>query len=288
MYHIIALLTAIIWGTTFISTKVLLRAGLHPEDILFYRFALAYAGIWFFCEKRLFAKTVRDEGLFVLLGIFGGSLYFLTENIALEHTLASNVSLLVSVAPLLTAILSHFFLKNEQISRNLITGSLVALAGVALVVFNGSFILQVNPLGDFLSISAALCWAVYTILLKRIENHYSTLFIIRKVFFYGILTILPVFAFNPLTTDTNILFQPTVTANLLYLGFIASLACYFLWNISLKHLGTMKTTNYIYFIPLVTLITSFLVLDERITWVALMGAGCILGGIFWAERRSRN
>lgn len=283
--HLIALIIVSIWGITFISTKVLLFEGLSPADIFFYRFALAYIGIWFFGKSRLFSKSVRDELIFVLIGITGGSAYFLTENFALDYTLASNVALLVCTAPLLTALFSRIFLKSEKIGRSLVQGSLVALLGVALVVFNGRFILQLNPLGDLLSVSAAMCWAIYTILLKKVTSRYSILFITRKVFFYGLLTILPVFIFFPLKTDTAILLQPDVIGNLLFLGVVASLLCFYFWNMVVKYLGAVQTTNYVYVVPVVTLIASYLILDEPITTIAIVGAILILAGVWWAEKK---
>ena len=222
--------------------------------------------------------------MLMLMGVTGGSLYFIAENTALDITLASNVALLVCVAPIFTALLSRLLLKSEQLSRFLWQGSLLALTGVAFVAFNGRFILQINPLGDILSLLAACSWAFYTILLKRLENRYSTLFITRKVFFYGVLTLLPLFLYKPLNMDTEILMQPVVWGNLLYLGIVASLLCYFLWNIVVKNLGAVRTTNYVYLIPLVTLLTSVIVINETITLVAIAGALLILAGVVLAER----
>jgi drug/metabolite transporter (DMT)-like permease len=225
--------------------------------------------------------------LFVLIGVTGGSLYFLTENYALHYTQASNVALLVSTAPLLTAIFSHFFSSNEKLNRNIIIGSLIALFGVGLVVFNGQYILELNPLGDVLSLSAALCWAFYTILLKQVGNRYTTLFITRKVFFYGLLTILPLFPFKPLNTQIEILSLPIVWGNLLFLGIGASLFCYFFWNLTVKKLGAVRTTNYVYTIPTVTLIASSVIIHETITIMAIVGALLILAGIFMAEHKMK-
>ncbi len=284
IYHIIALTSIAIWGTTFISTKLLLAAGLAPSDIFFYRFLLAYTVLLTFVHNRLFARSWKDELILAGCGICGGSLYFITENSALQITLASNVSLIICTSPLFTSILSHAFIKGERMGKNLIIGSIIALAGVALVVFNGSFILELNPLGDLLTIAAALTWGFYNILLRKIDNRYSTLFITRKVFFYGILTILPVFCFSPLQTSPSILFTPTVIGNMLFLGFIASLCCYTLFNMAVKHLGSVTTNNYLYITPIVTLITSAIILDEPITSIAILGTVLILGGVCFAER----
>lgn len=284
IYHLLALLTAIIWGTTFVSTKVLINYGLTPAEILLYRFVLAYIGIWFICPRRLWADNVKDELLFVACGLTGGSLYFITENMALGITLASNVSLIICTSPILTALLVRLLGISKSVRKTLVYGSVFALIGVALVVFNGSMILQLNPLGDILTLTSALMWSLYSIILKWLDKRYSVLFITRKVFIYGILTLLPVFFFSPLTRDTSILLNPVVVANLLFLGVIASMLCYIFWNLSVKELGAVRASNYIYIIPLVTLITSSIVIDESITPIAIAGCILILFGVYVAER----
>lgn len=284
-YHLLAMFVVSVWGVTYISTKVLLNNGMTPAEIMFCRFLIAYFLIWFISPKKLWADSCKDECFFLLAGLFGGSLYFQTENIALQYTLASNVALILCTAPVLTAVLSHFFVKGERLRKNLITGSLIALSGVALVIFNGHFVLKLNPLGDLLCLVAALSWACYTIILRKVNGRYSTLFITRKVFFYGLLTLLPVFFFTPPSLNVTILMRPVVLSNLLFLGVIASLLCYIIWNSVVKQLGGVRANNYIYASPLVTLLASSLILDERITGVAIAGAALIIGGVYIAGRK---
>ncbi len=284
-YHLIAIVTVIIWGTTFVSTKVLISYGLSPIEILLYRFILAYIAIWFVCPKVLMAKSIKDELLFIASGLCGGSLYFVFENTALQITLASNVSLIICTSPIFTAFLSFFIYRKEKLKTNLIFGSITALVGVALVVFNGRFILQINPLGDILTILSALSWAFYGIILRQLNGRYSTLFITRKVFFYGIVTILPFIVFS--SSDifhSTLLSQPVIILNLLFLGLVASLLCYIMWNTAVKELGVVQTSNYIYLVPLVTLLTSAIVIDEHITIIALVGSVFILSGVYIAEK----
>ncbi|MBF0650293.1 MULTISPECIES: DMT family transporter [Dysgonomonas] len=282
-YHIIAIFTVIVWGTTFVSTKILIGYGLSPVEIFLYRFVLAYIGIWFFCPRTLFANSKKDELLCVAAGLTGGALYFVFENTALGITLASNVSLIVCTSPIFTALLTFLFYKKEPLRPRLITGSLVALVGMALVVFNGSFILQINPLGDMLTVLAALSWAFYGIILKQLNGKYSTLFITRKVFFYGIITMLPFSLMDSATFTPSLLINPVIASNLIFLGLIASLLCFIAWNSAVKELGVVQTSNYIYFVPLVTLLTSAIVIDEHITIVALFGSVFILLGVYVAE-----
>lgn len=283
-YHLMAIITVIIWGTTYISTKVLIGHGLEPSEIFFYRFLMAYVCIWPFSRQRLWAASFRDELLFFASGLTGGSLYFLFENTALGITLASNVALILCTAPILTAFLFFLFHKNERLKSKLVYGSLIAFAGVILVIFNGGFILKINPLGDVLTLLAALMWAFYSLFIRNLNAKYPTLFVTRKVFFYGLLTILPMFFFHPLRFETEVLFDPYVLFNLIFLGLIASMICYIAWNNATKNLGIIRVTNYIYFSPMVTLIASAILIDEIITPVALVGSVFILTGVYVAEK----
>lgn len=284
-YHLIAILTVAIWGLTFISTKVLINHGLTPQEIFFYRFLIAYIGIWVISPKRLFTSNWKDELWLIAGGVFGGSLYFFTENTALGITQASNVAFLICTAPLLTTLLSLLFYKSEKASKGLIYGSLIALAGVGLVVFSGSVVLKISPVGDLLTLCAALSWAFYSLIIRRMTGRYSTVFITRKIFFYGVLTILPAFLLHPLQLDFAVLLKPVVLLNILFLAVLASLLCYVLWNVVLKQLGTMRASNYIYLNPLVTMIASLLILSEQITLITLIGAGCIVLGVYLAEKK---
>jgi drug/metabolite transporter (DMT)-like permease len=284
--HLTALLVVMIWGETFVSTKMLLNAGLMPADIFFYRFLLAYVLTWFVSYKRLFCRNITDELTTFALGVLGGSLYFLTENMALVYSTASNVAILLSSCPLLTALLLSIFYKSERLSKKQIFGSLLAFLGMVMVVLNGQLILHLNPRGDALAIGAAVCWAFYSLLMKRVMHKYSSWFISRKVFFYGLLTILPYYALvSPLNTDVNILSRPVVYGNLLYLGAVASMFCYIMWNWTLSKLGAVKATNYLYLQSLFTMLFASLILHERITWMAIAGAAILILGMIRAERK---
>ena len=160
--HAAALLTIFLWGTTFISTKVLLT-GLRPVEVLFLRFALGFAALCLLYPRRLRLAGRRQELWFAAAGLCGVTLYFLLENIALTCTLASNVGVLVSVSPMLTALLSHFLLRRERLRPLFFAGLAVALAGVAMVSYNGAAVLELNPRGDLLALLAAAAWSAYSL-----------------------------------------------------------------------------------------------------------------------------
>ncbi len=277
-----------VWGTTFISTKLLLTYGLTPAQVMFIRFLIAYALIWIASPKKLWAGSLRDEGWLVLAGLCGGSLYFQTENMALGITLTTNVALILCTAPILTALVSRLFFRGSPLGKNLVLGSFIALSGVALVVYNGQFVLKIRPLGDILTFLSALSWAFYTNILKKLDGRYDVVFITRKVFFYGLVTLAPVFLFTPFTVDPAILFRPAVVGNLLFLGLLASLVCFIAWNHVVRRLGPVTANNYIYATPLVTLVASRLILGEPVTVGALAGALLIIGGVFFAQKPVRR
>ena len=115
--HLIAILMVLMWGVSFVSTKHLLNSGLNPSQIYVIRFGIAYLCLLAVTFKKLRVKSIKDELLFLFCGLTGGSIYFITENIALEHTLVSNVGLIITTAPLLTALVSKIFYRNEKIGK---------------------------------------------------------------------------------------------------------------------------------------------------------------------------
>ena len=298
-YHLLALAVVAVWGVTFVSTKVLIGAGMHPVAIFFIRFVLAYAGIWLYIALSHQSKKLwygwKEEGIFLLLGVSGGSLYFLTENLALAYTQASNVAFLVCSAPLFTAIFTLIYkrfgkgrfangLEPIRLGWPLIGGTILALSGMALVIFDGAR-LQLSAGGDLLAIGAALCWAVYSLFMSQMTREYGTITATRKVFFYGLLTILPLLGGYRDSFSPAVLGQTAVWTNLLFLGLAASLVCFILWNLVMDKLGNVTSTNYVYLNPVFTLITAMIVLGERMNLIAAFGCAAILAGVIWAGRR---
>lgn len=184
LYHAMALITVVVWGVTFVSTKVLITDGLDPAQIFVIRFAVAYLCTLLISHNRFRASNIKDELLMLVAGITGGSLYFISENTALSLTFAANVSLIICCAPILTMILGKI-LFNDLIKPMAWIGTIIAFTGVGIVVFNSSDKYGINPWGDVLTFVAALSWAVYCLLLKTLSRRYSNLFITRKVFGYG-------------------------------------------------------------------------------------------------------
>ena len=238
------------------------------------------------CRNREYSI---EKGSIVLAGLCGVCLYYLLENIALTYTMASNVGVIISVAPFFTAVLSHLFMKPEgKLRINFLIGFVVAMAGVSLISFNGRE-LELNPIGDILAVLAAFVWACYSILTRKISNFgYPVILTTRRTFFYGILFMVPALFFFDFKIGAERFTDMTVLLNLLYLGLGASALCFVTWNVAVKVLGAVKTSVYIYMVPVITVVTSVLVLKELVTWVSVAGTVLAVAGLSLSEYHGKR
>lgn len=124
--------------------------------------------------------------------------------------------------------------------------------------------------------------------LKRLNRTYSTLFITRKLFFYGVLSALPLLLLEDTQVSVATLRQPAVWGNLLYLGLICSMAAYFIWGITVKRIGAVRASNYFYLSPIISMIAAAIWFGERTNLVAYLGCALILAGVIIAEKFKRK
>lgn len=281
--HLVAFLTVLIWGVTFVSTKVLLEA-FTPVEILFIRFSMGYLALAAAFPKFMKFTDLRLELLFAGAGLCGVMLYFLFENIALTYTMASNVGVLVSIAPFLTAMLAWKFLHTERPGCVFFVGFACAIAGISMIYFNGAGVLKLNPLGDALALLAAFVWAIYSVLIRKIGGYrLNTILVTRRAFFYGLVFMLPVISAMGFSSELEALAKPRYFLNLLFLGLGASAMCFATWNFAVKRLGAVKTSVYIYMVPVVSVVSAAIVLREHITALAICGTMLTLGGLAISE-----
>lgn len=305
LYHLLAVLTMALWGVTFVATKTLINEGLTPAQIFTIRFIIAYLGLLGMClyrkgrNKRAFSYSVRDEIIFLFMGISGGSLYFLTENTALKFTQACNVSFIVCTAPLFTVLMTLAIkklfkgplidgLEDVKLRFPLIAGTIIAISGMIMVIFDGNGV-SLSPKGDIMAFMAALCWAVYSQFMGQMTDRYGTLFATRKVFFWGLITIVPVLLLTDNSNMASVRFDHIqVWGNLLFLSTIASLFCFVLWNRIMLAIGNVTATNYVYLNPMFTLIGAMLILGERMTLASGIGSAMILGGVILSGIKTKK
>lgn len=285
--HIGAFFVASAWGVSFLSTKVLLEdAHLTPTEMFIYRFGCAYLILLCFTFKNILSNSWRDELIFILCGICSGSLYFITENYALQLTTAGNVSMLASLSPLFTTFLVAAMYK-QKIKSGVLLGSIVSFVGAAFIIFSHGESMEFRPTGDILAITASLSWAIYTMAIKRVLPLYSGFFITRKLFLYGVVSAIPFLLLQPGPSHLSVLFNfatPSYFFNFMFLVLICSIGAYIIWNVVMDILGPVATNNYLYFQPVMTMISAYFVLGENIYLLGYLGSAMIIGGLILSDK----
>lgn len=286
--HALACMTILIWGTTFISTKVLLR-DITPLQILFTRFMIGYLALWAVCPRLTKIRRKKEELYFLAAGLCGVTLYFLMENIALTYTQASNVGIIVAVSPFFTMFFGIWLLKQRRPGVRFFIGFLIAMTGILCISLEGSQRLQLNPKGDLLALGAAAVWALYSTITKKISSFgYTTIPMTRRIFFYGLLCMLPVILFSGMKLPAVEQLTMVNIANILFLGLGASALCFVSWNSAVRILGTVQTSVYIYAVPVVTTLASVWILKETVTVIGIAGIVMILSGLLMSQNEKEE
>ncbi len=288
MGHFYAIFTILVWGSCFVLTKEMLTTYTAIQ-IIPLRMALAYVTLWVLRPKTLKLPR-KDELMFILIGVTGGSLYFFLQNTALSYTYAANVSILVALAPILTVILAQLFSRSgERLGKYVYIGAVIAIVGVVLVVLNGQLTFHLNPLGDFIALGAAFMWALYSILIKKYTEQYDNFLVTRRVMLWAFLTSVPLMLVTDGMPDLRPLFTtPRILLSWLFLGVFGNAVCFAIWNVAFKRLGVVITNNYLYASPFVTLAAGYLILHEEITLMSIIGAVLITAGVIVALKKPRS
>ena len=286
--HAMAMYNVIVWGTTFISTKVLLES-LEPLEILIYRFVIGYIALW--CLKPQFLKWqgLKKEFAYFIAGLFGVTIYFLGENISLTMTYTGNVSIIVSTAPLFTAICACIMTKTERPSKYFWGGFVLAIIGIAMINVGGTQIDAAHIKGDLLALSAAAVWGIYCVVLnEHIGEGIPVIVRTRRIFFYGLLTMIPCVFLMDAKFHLDRLLEPVNAGNIAFLSILATAGAYVTWNYAVARLGVMKSSVYIYLIPVITIICSAIILHEKITIGAVAGCLLTMAGLFLSEKKAKK
>ncbi len=280
--HILAVICIIVWGTTFISTKVLL-VNFNPYEIIIYRLILAYLILLIICPKFMRITSWKKELLYLAAALSGASFYQVLENLALEKAYASTTSVIIATAPLFTGIFAWIFLK-EKLNWKFFAGFVLAMAGISLVSLQGSEI-GFSLAGTAMAVIAATLWGIYSVVCKKMGSGENIILVTRRVFFYGILTMIPMYFIFDCHFELTLFSSPVNLLNMLYLGIVASGLCFLIWNIALKSIGVVTSGIYVYSIPIVTVIFSAIILKEQVTWRIFAGIALAIAGLLLSADR---
>ncbi len=286
----LALWAVIFWGFSFIATKVALKE-VDPFTLLTLRFGIGgflLLGFQLQKDKRfLKAFSAKDWFLIFLLAIAGMSGHTLLQAFGLLYTTAINTGWIVAVIPLFITISARLFLK-EAITVRTVIGIIIGFFGVFLVISKGVFSFSLfrfgSTLGDFLVLTSALTWTAFTVGGRGFLSRYRALEAITPIMIVGCLTTFP---FTFLKWQWNNLLHISLSAwtGILFLGVFCSGLGYLFWYSALEKEDLNLVGMYLYLEPFITLIGAYLLLNEEVQWVSLMGGGMILFGVYLATKR---
>ena len=301
--YAIAAFVILVWGVTFGSTRSLLL-DFSALEILVLRFAVAWlvlVGIGLFDRSAKRRFSFRDELLFAAMGLTGVTAYQFLENCAIYYTNASNVAIMVSFGPIVTAAMARVLTSDKTLSVRLVIGSLIAVCGVAMVSMNGLGEFHLRPLGDIMALAAMVSWGLYSVMVGKVNDKgYSPTTVIRKSFFWALVMMLPFVlwgmteeGFYALDGSFSVTIDAEVNAerfgralnwvNLGFLGVLASAACFVLWNHACKTLGVVRTTIGLYLTPVVGVLFAVIFLGESLTTASIVGGLVIVAGVVLAN-----
>lgn len=282
---VVLILTVILWGLSFISTKVLLNY-LSPAIIAFTRqlIALVPLSAAMFLTKSFKRPAPGDLKLIAVSGLLGIVLYFLFENNGMKYTTASNASIIVAAVPVLTLISEIAFFKMK-LNLRILACIITSIGGVYLVISNnGKLDFSSSTLkGNLLIIGAMVCWVGYTIINKKLNySKYNPLVIV----FYQ--TVSAAILFLPFVIQDKNHWQSiplSAVANLLYLGVLCSALAYIMFNYSSQKLGPTISSTFLNLTPVVSVTAGFFLLGEVLSVTQLAGMILIIGSLFVISKK---
>jgi drug/metabolite transporter (DMT)-like permease len=281
--------TTIIWGSTFITIKLVLTE-VPPFTLALLRFAIAslilLPAIHLNPAWRVNKRSIHWARM-AAMGFSGVCLYFIAENLGMVYTTASNGSLVTAGAPAVTAIFAVIFLK-ERLGWVRSLGIAVSILGVAVIVLAGGEADSRSPdplLGNLLICGANVCWAAYTIWGKRMNSLFPDIVVTAYTIALGTVFLLPFAGYEWLTTGLgSISFQSWLIV--VFLGTAASAGAYVFWNYALTHLEASVTSTFLNLVPVVSLLLAAGLLGERILPIQIVGGVLVMGGVYLASRIS--
>lgn len=282
--HIYCILCILIWGSTIVSAKVAMEY-LTAGELLLYRAVISYIALWVMMPKMLKLKNLKEEFLTALCGVSGVCLYYFFQNMALAHTTASDVSIIISISPMFTALILFLMDRKQNPGRWFVIGFFVSMIGVILVVLNGKFEFGGNMVGDGLALLATFSWAIYCVLVKLIPG-YNIIMITRRMTFYGLLAMIPIAIVGGVRMDLHLYLQPAVLLNAAYLGVFGSAVAQALWNSSVLVLGSVMTNTYLYALPVSTIAFAIVLLHEHLSVSGFIGVLITIAGLMISQKKA--
>ncbi|WP_047464389.1 DMT family transporter [Rhizobium rhizogenes] len=282
MSYILLLITALIWGGNAIVTKA--SAGvISAAEIAFYRWVLAILILTPFVARQVWMNrsVIATHGWrLLILGFLGGAGLPYLSYIAARYTSAMHLGIIQSLMPLLSLVLAIILL-GHRMTYGAIAGGIVSLLGVAVVASHGqltTLFTQGPNVGDAIMLVATVCYALYTVLLKRWPNGLPLLQSLYLQACAAAISLLPIYLLSP-GLGISAASLPLIA----YAGAAASVAAPLLWMRGINHIGPARASLFFNFVPVITAILAIPLLSEQLTASLILGGALTMSGIILAE-----
>lgn len=278
-------ITVIIWGMSFLSIKVTVSVLPIMTQVLLRHII---ATIALFAVMKVYKPSSKlkkeDIPMLFLAGLLGITVYFYFENNGVQRITAASASMIIGVVPIFTVI-ADFIIFKQPLTRRKILSVFISIIGVYLIVGNSNTRSQNEFVGYLFMLGAALSWVIYTIVTKSLLNKYSDLEIIYYQTIFATLTLIP-FALFEKTNWTAI--NSTIILNLLFLGVFCSAVATYFYIISIDKIGISACSLMMNLIPVVAVIASYILLNEQVTLLQLIGGLAVIIAVILCGDENHN
>jgi drug/metabolite transporter (DMT)-like permease len=276
------------WGASGVAVKEA-YGQLGTIEIVTLRFVLAtpmlIVATLLWKGRSALRIDLKDVPYLVLLATIGVTLSFYLQALSLDYTTATNFTLIFNLSTFMIMFLC-IAMFGEKLTRHKLIGAVVAFLGLALITTNGNFGVSPHLLGDGIALLGTICWAIYTVLGKKMNEKYSALTVLNYVFLFASLELIPFYLMTPHTSP--LAFNATTWVSMGFLTLCCSLIAFLVYNYSLEKLSASTVALFIYVMPLSGVLLAALVLGESLTAYTLAGAILIIFGMYEAERKVTN
>lgn len=281
--YFLMIMCTLFWAGAFIAGKIGVNE-FPPFSLAFFRFLFATIIIFPIMiryEDKDWRLKKSDLPVIISLGIIGMFGYHALFFIALKYTTAINSSMIAATNPMITSILASIII-GEKLGVKRLGAILIAFLGVILTISNGQIEAIKNisfNMGDIIMLCAVVCWAVYSVISKKVMPKYSPLIITSYSFLVCLIALIP-FALieKPMAYLPNITWKGWVSV--LYMSIFASVVGYLVQQISIKAIGPSKTNVFINLVPVFSILLSSVILKEEVTLIKVTSAIIIITGVY--------
>lgn len=289
--YLLLTLTAMFWSGNFVLARAI-HADIPPLALSFWRWIIALLVVLPFVIKPLKQQWPLLKAQWqrvILLALTGISGFNSLVYLGTQYTSATNALLINAFIPVWTILLSVIFLRMKLIRMQFV-GVFISITGVMVILSRGDWqiftAMQFNQ-GDLLIFIAAVCWAVYTLLMKELDARLNRIVFLAVIIFIGILGILPFYIWEAMHTAPLQITQE-IMASFIYVGIFPSVLAVWFYNYGVAKVGPARASLFIHLMPVFGTLMSIGFIGETFYFYHVLGIAAIFSGIFLSTRNNNS